>query len=220
MKLLFTIAVTASLGFATETTQSETKVELPRESLFSVGLDVKYAPIRYSRYEMAPGSAITQAGVAGMVRLEWLPIQKYGKLGIGGETGFFGIANQTVDQNRFATVYTLPIGAQLSYHFDFIEDQIIVPFVSIGTSVTYLKQQSSTGAAIANTLSYQGWEYTFGAQLCMNKLDTHGAKSFKKNYGIDNTYIVFDYTRSQPLYLSQAPNLSYEVYRVGFRLEI
>lgn len=221
MKYLLTVTFVVSwFAMATEHTASQITVDSGPSHLTSVGLDVKYAPIHYSQYEMAPGSALGKSGHAAIIALEWLPIQVYGKMGIGVETGFFGIANQWVDSDRLATVYTLPIGARLNYHFDYTENQILVPYLSLGASITLVRQQSSTGADLSETLSYRGWEYSFGAQLCVNKIDPHGAKSFRRALGVDNTYLTFDYTRNQPLYLDRLPRLSYEVFRLGFRLEI
>lgn len=224
MMIQMMLLVLSSFAFGAQTDQSSTKFEAEIPRMGSVGLDVQWAPIQFANYTFAPGAPTVRSGNALLLSLEWLPLrsfgQSFGKLGLGAGAGFFTQPNQEAGGNAQASLVALPLEAHFSYHFDYAENQLIVPFASAGTSLTLLRQTSSTGAAIPGTQSYQGWEYSFGGQLCLNRIDPHGARSLRRLLGVENTYILFSFNRSQPIFAAHAPDLSYTVYRLGFRVEI
>lgn len=218
--LIVLIALINPLAFGAPNSQSETKVAESDTHQASVGFDLQWAPIHYTNYSFAPGAPTARSGNAVMMGIEWLPIQRFGKLGLGVGAGFFVQANQEVGSDQRATLNAIPLDAHLSYHFDYSENQLIVPFASVGPSLTFLRQTSSTGAAIVGTQKYAGWEYSFGGQLCLNRIDPMSSRSFRMLTDVERSYIVFSFNRSQPLYADQSPDLSYSVVRLGFRLEI
>lgn len=186
----------------------------------TVGLELKYAPLRFDRYHLAPEKPAQENGNAALIAVEWLLVQKLGKVGLGLETGFFAASHQRIDEHRIAHLYAIPALARLSYHFDYFSNQLLVPFASVGAGLTFLRQVSSTGANIAQTQTYQGWEYTIGGQLCLNSIDPYGSRAINRNLGINNTYLLFEFTQNQPAQAGQMAVLSYQVYRFGLRLEI
>ncbi len=200
--------------------ETQQPIGLTASQTMTVGVDVRWAPIQFAQYSYTTGVPTEKNGHAALISLEWLAIERFGKLGLGLGSGFFAQPDQDIGGNRFASLYAIPLETHLSYHFDYWSDQFVVPFATVGTSITFLRQASASGAEISGTQQYQGWEYSFGGQLCLNAIDRHGAKSFNKNFGVNNTYLIFQYSRSQPLFLTRAPDLSYQVYQLGFRLEI
>src|SRR3989338_2804592 len=219
MRTLCLLAWGLSLVTHAAPTQAESTETIERHPI-TVGFELKYAPLRFDRYHLAPEKPAHENGNATLIALEWLLVQNLGKVGLGIETGFFAASHQRIDEHRIAHLYAIPAHARLSYHFDYFSDQLLVPFASVGGGLTLLRQVSSTGANIAGTQMYQGWEYTLGGQLCLNKIDPHGSKSMNRNFGINNTYLLFEFTQNQPLQAGQKAVLSYQVYRFGLRLEI
>ncbi|MBI1859816.1 MAG: hypothetical protein HYR96_02730 [Deltaproteobacteria bacterium] len=214
----FLFLLVSSLALAgTETESRMTEAEEFHPA--NIGLDFQWAPIQYTNYSYAPGSPTSRPGNAILASLEWLPLDHYGKLGVGIGAGLFVQANQLLNDGRTASLTGIPLDAHVSYYFDYIENQLLVPFASLGTSLTLLQQSSPNGASISPTQSYQGWEYSFGGEICLNAIDGHSSRSLRRLTGIKRSYVSASYIRSQPI-SPAGPDLSYSGYRVGFRLEI
>ena len=200
--------------------ETESKLTEPDESRpANVAVDVRWAPIQFSNYSFAPGSRTIRPGNAVLLSLEWLPFHHYGKAGIGAGAGFFVQPNQDLKDGRTATLSAFPLDIHASYYFDYLENQLIVPYASVGASWVFLQQSSPNGASIPGTQSYQGWEYSFGGEICLTPIDRNSAHSLRRLLGIERTYLTVSYQRSQPLNRG-VPDLSYDVYRLGFRVEI
>ena len=197
-------------------------IRLPREeSPMNVGLDIQYSPVRYENYTFRNGVRTSNPGHGAYVNIEWLPFEDtYGKFGFGLGLGMTVHTNVQVAPSSYATLYAVPAAATLSYRFDYIKGQFLVPFVNGGAGTTLVRQGSRTGGAEPGTQLYHGYEYGGGLELCLNGIDPQSARVLDSEIGINYTYLTAEYVRSQPLGAARTPDLSREEFRFGLRFEL
>lgn len=188
-----------------------------RQSPLSAALDIQYVPIQYPNFEWSSGQS-NQSGHALRLSSEWLPLPRaYGKLGVGIGAGI-GQVNYAYTAQHFFALRTFPIDLFLGYRFDYLENQILVPFAKVGINCT-LSHQRGDGAA-PGTATYWGANYALGGELALSAIDKHTARTMDNRYGINAVYFVFEYYKSSFLGRSKAPNLAHNELRFGLRFEM
>ena len=203
-------AAESSVGVLEETSYS-------RSSFVNVGVDIQFVPIRYKNYQWTDGQTSNETGSGLHLGVEWIPFdERYGKLGFGLGFGFYAIRNVTFNGKR-ATLTALPLEAYLSYRFDYVEDQILVPFVKVGASGALTKQK---GIEVPGMQTYYGFDYSAGLELCLDQIDRSASRHLMMNTGISNTYLAFEYLRSAYLNQHRGPNLTRDEMRIGLRFEM
>lgn len=197
----------------------ESEVELDSRPLISAALDLQYAPVQYKNYDWSGGRQTGKNGHGIHMAVEMLPFEDtYGKVGFGLGTGFYAIANARFD-NRLATLAAIPFEGFVSYRFDYLDDQTLVPFVKLGMNATLARQRGFGEGKGWQT--YYGWDMSGGLQLCLNRIDPISVRGLRRSTGIDNSYLTVEYLRSRPVGRGDArPNLSREELRAGFRFEM
>lgn len=228
-KLIVGLLLIASCLFAATDDTSETTVKKWTGSPLQFGLDLQYYAPVYKKYAYAidgAGQANTsdQSGRAAQISFEWLPFgNEIGKLGIGVSSGFVGVTNASITQSYGGQLYTravnlfvIPSQFFISYRLDYFTNQLIVPFAKIGGSANWVRQVVEGGDDYHMTY---GVDYSVGGELCLNAFEPKAGRLFDAQFGVNGTYLVFDYTRSDPFNSTSALNLSYEAVRFGMRFE-
>jgi hypothetical protein len=186
------------------------------------GLDLQYSPIPYKNYTFGNGFGTDKASQGGHVGFEYIPMKNYGKLGFGLGFGFFVLPDQTTGTgDQAATLYTLPLEASISYRFDYVDNQILVPFIRAGADATLSKQGSRTnGVTRDGVRTYYGFDYSAGLELNLDFIEPRSAATMERKFGINNTYIIFEYMTSNAINKNTEPDLSYQAFRLGLRFEM
>lgn len=212
------LAMTGAFGAETPALL-ESEVEIEPRPLVSAGLDLQYVPIQYSRYDWSEGRQSGKNGHGVHLAVEMIPFEDtYGKVGFGLGTGFYAIPNARFE-SRSSTLTTIPLELFVSYRFDYVADQIVVPFVKLGANATLSRQRGFGDSGAWRT--YRGWDIAGGLELCMNRIDPISMRGLHRDLGVDNSYLLVEYLRSRPLgALENRPNLSHEEFRIGFRFEM
>lgn len=228
-KTFFVLGIWATLGAAVTTppTSSAIEVESLFESDINTAIEIQYGSVSYPNYYFAEGEKATGTGNFIHSTLEWLPITRLGKLGFGVGYGLFfqSLSLQMADESgkrteRYATLFTVPIEAFVSYRLDYLRNQILVPFAKVGTNLTLVKQNSKSGLEKEGTQTYYGLDYGGGVEICLNKIDSQALRELDRLAGINNAYLVLEYLKSQFLSNPRQPDLTHAEYRVGLRMEL
>lgn len=224
-----------SLSALADKASTEDRVRKERESLANAvakhespldfGLDLGFSQRKFSNYNYAPGVTSDKFGYGVSLRLEWIAYQEYGKIGVGGGTGFSVHPNTVIvpaaisgTEDQVATLYTIPIEIGVSYRADFIKNQIIVPYGTIGGSLTFIKQSSSFGYSRSGLNTFKGLEFGGGLEFNLNILERTAARSLDQSMGINATMLFAEYHVVSPL--GTATNdLSRKEWRLGMRFE-
>lgn len=201
------------------------KVAAKYESPLNFGIDLSYSPRVYENYKYTDVITSNNSGYAGSVTFEWMPITGYGKAGIGLGTGFsihpnvILIPADGTNDDQLATLYTVPIELHLSYHFDYIKNQIVVPYGKFGPSMTLIKQSSNFGFARDGINTFTGLDFAGGLELCLNPMEKSAARALDSNFGINISYLFAEYHVTRAMGSSSAFDLSRKEWRFGLRFE-
>lgn len=218
---LFGILVLLSFGARAEWLDSDGYSDSePLESPLFGALELQYAPIRYPNYTWVDDVRSSKGGQGVRAALEWIIFPAdYGKLGLGTGFSFQRIENVALGADRTATLTLYPVEAYLTYRFDYVPDQVLVPFVKGGARYTFVQQASSTGGGREGTAGHASWDYGAGLQLCLDVFDANSAQVFDKSSGVNATFAVFEYLRSRPMNQRTVTSLDHEELRAGLRFE-
>jgi hypothetical protein len=209
LALLCTLALPIAGWAAPETSLdplSEEMVSRPTLSPLNFGLDLKYRPVQFPKLSGGRGHGA-------QIAFEWLPLghlkHYIGKPAVGFSFGWGQMSAPT--ENLLVTTY--PLYGHLAYRLDIIDNQILVPFAKISRGTTLVRRNR------ANSARYESWDYTLGVELCLNSLDSHSARVLDSSSGINNTYVVVEWTKSSAI--GQPVNdLSRQEWHVGLRFEM
>jgi len=187
------------------------------ESPQQFGLDLFYVPISYPKYTWVNNETTDRNGHAFHLAFEWMPIDPtYGKLGLGLGVGLHVIKN--VDfRGTNATLTVIPMDAFLTYRFDYLYQQILVPYLKFGPNISMAKQR---GIEKSGFQIYYGWEMGGGLELCLNPIDRSSGRYLDMKTGINTTYLMIEYVNSKQLGVKRTPDLSHDEIRFGLRFEI
>lgn len=169
------------------------------------------------------GGGLGGAAVRGVrVGLEYIPFGEasFGKLGIG--LGGSMLWSATVNTTRGSTaLYAIPIDVSLSYRFDFVPQQILVPFVKAGPSLVFSKRRLPANQTPEPWKTRYGLDYGGGLQFCLSRLEPKSARQLDRGFGINDTYLVGEYVRSKPFNDKDATtNLAHDEVRFSLRFEM
>jgi len=88
----------------------------------------------------------------------------------------------------------LPFTAGLTGRLDLLNEQWIVPTVSIGGDYWLWRERSTSGDTTSSTTGAKGgWHYALGAQLLLDELDRKQASLIEARGGIHDTYVTAEY---------------------------
>jgi hypothetical protein len=221
LSLLMNVGVFSFAGAEENTAGKRAKAKTRgyQESPLNFGLDLIYSPVAYTRYVMQPGINATQASNSIQFAFEYLLIKDMGKVGLGINTGFSFLTNFQLAAQQWASLYVFPVQLYGAYRFDYVKNQILVPFIKLGADTSFTLQNSATGGDIPGYQTYYGLDYGFGFEICINAIDRGAARDLDYSIGINNTYVVVEVMQSTPL-SSGNPNLGHTEYRFGLRFEM
>lgn len=182
------------------------------------GLDLQYVPATFPHYTFASGLTTEQSALGFRLAAEMVAIDAiFGKVGLGLGAGFFNVADISSDTGN-ASLQLIPVDVSLSYRMDIFQNQVLVPFVKIGTTRTsILSRQPEWGNKNETALTA---DMTFGAELLLDVLDRSSASSLNHRIGIRNTFLLFEYHRARFLQSSTQANLTSDQIRMGLRFEM
>ena len=179
------------------------------------GVDLQYVPVQYKTYDWGSGATTSQTGSGGRLAVEWIPFDLYGKLGVGGGLGVNVIKNADFGGTR-ATLTAVPIEASVGYRLDFFHNQILVPYGKLSLAHTLTFQR---GIDVPGYRGFWSLDKILGVGLNLNLFDQKTARNWDRRSGVNATYLVVEYVKSDALG-SSTVNLNYSNFRFGLRFEI
>jgi hypothetical protein len=186
-------------------------VSKPYVSPLNYGLDLKYRPVRFPRVSAAQGKG-------GQIAFEWMPVILYkhfvGKPAVGMSIGYGQIPNLGTTPGGKTSLSTMPVSVHLAYRLDLIDNQILVPFGKIARAVTFEKYNPGTSTR------FESWDYSLGAEICLNGLDSRSARHLDDSTGINNTYLIVEWMKSSGIDGRVQDDLSREEWQIGLRFEM
>jgi hypothetical protein len=166
------------------------------------------------------GTPLTNSSTSVRVAFEWIPITAIGKLGIGGSLGYFGTRGFPIGPTATVDVYGIPLEAFATYRFDFGSHQALVPYGTAGFQYNLVRQTtSSTVAKNTNFTGAAGYFVSAGLAISLRPLSRSDAVRLDYTYGINDTYLVVEYTMATMLDRNAAPDLTTSAFRGGLRFE-
>lgn len=126
---------------------------------------------------------------------EWYPFSKYGRLGVqvGGSLMYAEghgilVATQTPSIEKYHFL-TLPVNVGLIYRFEWVDKQLLVPYVSGGGVVLALMESRNDGSTPKFTggLGFYG---SGGLMLNLGRIDEETGFSLESEYGISNMWLT------------------------------
>ena len=191
-----------------------------RPSPLHFAIDIHFSPTNLKKYQWMEVNQFDKRGDMVQASFEWIPVKKIGKIGIGIGGGYYWMSHTNDVEGFDATLWAIPAEAFLDYRLDYYKGQPLVPFVKVGGGVIFVKQEITTTVVTTGpTNTYYGFNYSAGAALLLNWFEPSTARNLDNHYGINNSYLVFEYFKSSQLGEKKFPDLSREEYRVGVRVE-
>lgn len=190
------------------------------ESPFFGGLDIQVSFPVFAGYTIeGNGTQIDRSSTAVRLGFEWIPFKNIGKLGIGGAAGFF-YNKYPVGPTATVDIYGIPFEGFVLYRFDYLPHQLLVPYVRGGVVQNLVKQTTSSDAAESTDWTgATGFTYAAGLAINLRGLGKKDAVRLDYNYGINDTFLTFEYAVVKMLDEESGPNLSSFAFRGGLRFE-
>ena len=180
------------------------------------GFDLQFGFPLFGSYVIEGlGSPLSSSSTAIRVAFEWIPLDTIGKLGIGASVGYFGTSGFSIGPTATVDVYGIPLEAFVTYRFDYWSHQALVPYVTGGFQYT----TSSTVANNTNFTGAAGYFFGLGLAISLRPFNRSDATRLDYTYGINDTYLVVEYTMVTMLDRATAPDLSVSALRGGLRFE-
>jgi hypothetical protein len=185
------------------------------------GFDLQFGFPLFGSYVIEGlGTPLTNSSTSVRVAFEWIPITAIGKLGIGGSLGYFGTSGFSIGPTATVDVYGIPLEAFATYRFDYWSHQALVPYVTAGFQYNLVRQTtSSTVAENTNFTGAAGYFVSAGLAISLRPLSRSDAVRLDYTYGINDTYLVVEYTMATMLDRNTAPDLTVSAFRGGLRFE-
>jgi hypothetical protein len=194
---------------------NQTVIRGPIASPLDFGLDFQFLPARYPNYQYTTTAQSNRMGMGGRLGFDWLPVTgRFGKGGLGGGAGYTKISNVDIGTGS-SWLETFPLDVYLTYRFDYLHDQALVPFVKGGFEKHFARQQA--GAALSQ---YNGWNVSAGLAILLDWVDRASAQQLDNSTGINNTYVTMEYLMSRRAGSETAINLVRDEVRLGLRFEM
>lgn len=134
--------------------------------------------------------------------MEWQFLKLFGKLALGTSIGYmrdagYGLFEQDNVQSEVRFVFqVVPAKATLFYRADLFKNQPVVPFGEFGYDFYYFTEDSATGGHSFSG-GKDGYHYGGGLQILLDILDKESAGAMDADYGINNTFLTFEYRISK-----------------------
>ncbi|MCU0824852.1 MAG: hypothetical protein MUF77_09450, partial [Leptospira sp.] len=98
-------------------------------------------------------------------------------------------------------------------------EQFLVPFARLGSSATLVSSRSDQ-APRPGVYAGLGWDYGFGMELNLSVIEPLTQAVMDSDFGVNHTFLVFEYLRSQSLLRAPEPMLAREEIRLGLRFHL
>ncbi len=151
-------------------------------------------PISYEDFYGPNGSYMILAHV------DYSLFNTLGELALYLEAGFFMDRGRTliesdtgdyIPSGEDLTMYLVPINAGLTYYFNYLENQILVPFIEGGGGYWLYDEKKERDGSTSG--GKYGYFYGAGIKFLMDILEPSAAISMKVDYGIEHTYLILGY---------------------------
>lgn len=116
------------------------------------------------------------------------------------------------------TLTILPFNVAASLRLDFFEDQLLVPFANIGLDYWIWQEKwISNDVATAMAGGKQGYHYSFGGQVLLDRFDESSASLMEVRRGVTDTFLTIEY-RVQEM-ADEGLSFDSESVTIGFRFQ-
>ncbi len=186
------------------------------------GLDLYYAPIKYNAFFLDPGTGLDASlnqSAAGFY-FEWIPITRFGKLGVGVGYEYIFARTVTYSTGDISKISANVVELGLSYRADFLPNQYVVPYGRFAFAIVLPREITTVGGVETRPTqpSQRGTQVAFGGEVLLDWLEPHSAFNLDKDQGINNLFLYGEYIKfSSPA--GATSDLSYSGFRAGFRAE-
>jgi len=125
---------------------------------------------------------------------EWLPDfdPSYGKMGVGFGIGTVLRMNVPLGNGETLDLFSYPLHTFVTYRADFFHNQILVPFVKVGTELTFFRRVENRDLA-DSIHTYFGYNFGGGIEFCLDVIDPSTSEMFDNSMGVNSTYFIFEY---------------------------
>jgi hypothetical protein len=191
-------------------------------SPLNFALEIHYSPVKYSNSLLDPGTG-TSAGLSQSAAgfwAEWLPITRWGKLGLG--LGYHYVFSRTTIYSTGDTAKLSANVAQIgaSYRLDYLPNQYVVPYGRFALSIVFPHLIETVGGVETrpSLANQKGTELAFGAEALLDWIEPKSAGNLDRDQGINNMYLFAEYVKfTSPT--GASADLSYTAVRGGMRVE-
>lgn len=218
---LWSVLVLCVLGGGLYATISmpELGPQLQEESPLDYAFELDYSATEYPRYVVQGDQLVEGKNSALHLSFERIFSDQWGKWGMGLTAGYYSNRGIVVTGTQDTVdVVIFPVGLFLTYRFDYMKDQLFVPYAKVGAAVSFVKQSSNSGYGQPEKKAYS-WDYAVGLSLCLNRMEPSYATRIDHSIGLNNTYFSVEMVQGTALATS-APNTSFTAYRFGLRFEL
>jgi len=134
-----------------------------------------------------------EAGILTEIHLRY---QILPRVEVGGGVGFLiangnGQTRSGESSDEDFTIMLLPLQLEGVYRFDFLPQQLLVPYVKAGADL-WLYRETEDDDSRDWSGARGGFHAGAGLQLLLDRLDPEGAKNFMRSTGVKNSYIIVD----------------------------
>ncbi len=156
-------------------------------------------------YELIYGS---DKGFLFEVELGWQFLDQIGILGVDAGIGYFKqtghglvVPETAIDPENWEkskeeyTFRVVPTEVSMVYRLAFFKNQLFVPFAKVGVDYYYFRESRKDGEEVLDGGKW-GHHYGGGGQLLLDLFDRKHANKLDIDYGINNTYLIFEYRKA------------------------
>lgn len=142
------------------------------------------------------------------VELGWQILRQLGILGLDAGIGYFKqtghglvIPETDIDPENWEksreeyTFRIVPTEVSMVYRLAFFKNQLFVPFAKVGVDYYYFRESRKDGEEVLDGGKW-GHHYGGGLQLLLDFFDRKHANKLDIDYGINNTYLIFEYRKA------------------------
>ncbi len=128
-------------------------------------------------------------------------IQKYGILAFGGGAGWIQASgkslkslNPPTSSGESTSFQIAPVGLNLTYRLAYFKNQFLVPFGRAGLDCYLFRERKEGSTTISGYRT--GYHDAFGGAFLLDWLSPESAVNMDLDWGINNTYLIFEYRYS------------------------
>jgi len=153
----------------------------------------------------------------GLINFTWYPIRNLGlDLGIG---TLYGAGHALTRTGRASgedvELYVLPGSLGLTYRFDFLNEQLVVPSVSAGGDYWAYRENNAFSKRVEG--GKNGYYVKGGLGILLDWIEPDSSFNLQDDFGIENVFLELGWTET---WMNQEGlNFSAILYQAGFRFE-